>query len=118
MKVTRILSKYLIASRHEDLPREVVHEASRALLNWLGCAIGASRHETVDNAVTALQPFFGPAQAQLMHVVHALGSTERPMSDADLEEKFRGLVGGVNTDAQASQVITLCWQFPTLADAA
>jgi 2-methylcitrate dehydratase PrpD len=66
MNETSTLAKFLIASRYEDLPREVVHEASRALLNWLGCAIGASHHETVDNAVAALQPFFGPAQAQLL----------------------------------------------------
>jgi 2-methylcitrate dehydratase PrpD len=64
--VTRTLAKFLVASRAEDLPREAVHEASRALLNWLGCAIGASHHETVKNAVAALQPFFGPAQAQLV----------------------------------------------------
>ncbi len=66
MQVTPTLAKYLVESRPQDLPRDVVHEASRALLNWLGCAIGASRHETVDNAVAALQPFFGPAQAQLV----------------------------------------------------
>ncbi len=64
--VTHTLAKFLVASRYEDLPRAVVHEASRALLNWLGCAIGASHHETVDNAVAALQPFFGPPQAQLL----------------------------------------------------
>lgn len=64
--VTHTLAKFLVASRYEDLPRAVVHEASRALLNWLGCAIGASHHETVNNAVAALQPFFGPAQAQLL----------------------------------------------------
>lgn len=66
MEVTKTLAQYLVASQPQDLPREVVHEASRALLNWLGCAIGASHHETVDNAVAALQPFFGPAQAQLL----------------------------------------------------
>ena len=66
MDVTRTLAAYLVASQPQDLPPEVIHEASRALLNWLGCAIGASRHETVTNAVTALQPFFGPPQAQLL----------------------------------------------------
>ncbi len=29
------------------------------------------------------------------HVAHAVGSLERPMSDADLEAKFRGLADGV-----------------------
>lgn len=66
METTRALAKFLVTSRYEDLPREVVHEASRALLNWLGCAIGASHHATVDNAVAALQPFFGAAQARLL----------------------------------------------------
>ncbi len=64
--VTATLVKFLVGSRYEDLPPAVLHEASRALLNWLGCAIGASHHETVDNAVAALQPFFGPEQAQLL----------------------------------------------------
>ena len=66
METTRALAKFLVTSRYEYLPREVVHEASRALLNWLGCAIGASHHATVDNAVAALQPFFGAAQARLL----------------------------------------------------
>ncbi len=51
------------------------------------------------------------------HVEHALGSTQHPMSDADLEAKFRGLVDGVIPDAQAQRLIDLCWQFPTLKDA-
>ncbi len=71
MEVTRTLAKYLIASRYEDLPREVVHEASRALLNWLGCAIGSCRHETVARALAAGPPFCGPPQAAV------LGRTER-----------------------------------------
>jgi 2-methylcitrate dehydratase PrpD len=64
--VTRELARYVVASRPADLPPEVVHEAARGLLNWLGCAIGASRHDTVTNALTALQPFFGAPQAQIV----------------------------------------------------
>ena len=52
------------------------------------------------------------------HVVHALGSTERPMSDADLEDKFRGLVDGVIPATQAARLMDLCWKFPALANAA
>lgn len=66
MQVTQTLARHLVAARAQDLPPDVVHEATRALLNWLGCAIGAAHHETVDNAVAALQPFFGPPQAQLL----------------------------------------------------
>ena len=47
------------------------HEAKRAVLNWLGCAIGASRHETLERAIAAFQPFSGPPQATV------LGRSER-----------------------------------------
>jgi 2-methylcitrate dehydratase PrpD len=51
------------------------------------------------------------------HVEHALGSFERPLSDADLEAKFRGLVTGVLPDAQAARLIDLCWRVSELEDA-
>jgi 2-methylcitrate dehydratase PrpD len=63
--VTGTLARYLVASRYEDLPQDVIHEASRGLLNWLGCALGAARHETVDAALDSLSPFFGAPQAQI-----------------------------------------------------
>lgn len=66
MDITRTLARYLVGARYEDLPAAVRHEAARALLNWLGCAIGSSRHETVERALAAVQPFSGPAQAAVM----------------------------------------------------
>jgi 2-methylcitrate dehydratase PrpD len=63
--LTRLLAKFITASRFEDLPATVRHEGARTLLNWVGCAIGGSRHETVTNAMAALSPFFGPPQATL-----------------------------------------------------
>lgn len=52
------------------------------------------------------------------HVPYALGSLERPMSDADLERKFLRLCDGVLSDAQARQALDLYWSAGTLADAA
>ena len=66
MDVTRILSRYLVNSRWADIPERVRHEAARALLNFMGCAIGASRHETIDNALAAISPFAGPPQAGVL----------------------------------------------------
>jgi 2-methylcitrate dehydratase PrpD len=65
-EVTRILARYLVGARREDTPAAVRQEAARTLLNWVGCAVGGSRHETVDAAVAALSPFSGPAQATLL----------------------------------------------------
>src|SRR5271168_4743392 len=75
--VTRKLAHYLVEAKYEDLPAPVRNEAQRTLLNWAGCAIGGSRHETVDIAISALTPFSGPAQASVlgrrerMDIMHA-----------------------------------------------
>ncbi len=64
--VTRKLARYVVAAKYEDLPAPVRKEAQRTLLNWAGCAIGGSRHETVDIAISALAPFAGPGQATVL----------------------------------------------------
>ncbi len=71
MEVTRTLARYIVQSKPGDIPMPVRHEAARALLNWSGCAIGASRHETIENMLAAVLPFAGPAQAGI------LGRSER-----------------------------------------
>src|SRR5512145_1298110 len=60
--VTRTLARYVLSVRYDDLPDPVRKEARRTLLNWVGCTVGGSRHETVDVAIAALGPFSGPAQ--------------------------------------------------------
>jgi 2-methylcitrate dehydratase PrpD len=61
--VTGILARYIIHSRPADIPPVVRHEATRALLNCLGCAIGSAHHETVENALAAIREFAGAPQA-------------------------------------------------------
>lgn len=69
--VTRTLARYLVNARPEQLPQAVRDHAVRTFLNWLGCAVGSSRHEAVDIAIAAFAPFSGPAQASV------LGRSER-----------------------------------------
>jgi 2-methylcitrate dehydratase PrpD len=66
MEVTRTLARFIVNSRYEDIPPPIRHEAARALLNWLGCAIGSSRHETIESMLAALKPFSGPPQATIV----------------------------------------------------
>ncbi len=61
--VTGILARHVVNARFADIPQPVRHEATRALLNCLGCAIGSARHETVENALAAIRDFAGPPQA-------------------------------------------------------
>lgn len=63
MEVTRRLARYVTGSRATDIPPAVRHEATRSLVNWLGCALGGSRHDAVTIALNAIQPFAGPPQA-------------------------------------------------------
>jgi 2-methylcitrate dehydratase PrpD len=63
--VTRALAHYLVTAAYDDLPANVRKEGVRTLLNWVGVAIGGSRHQTVDIAVSALAPFSGSQQASL-----------------------------------------------------
>jgi 2-methylcitrate dehydratase PrpD len=50
-------------------------------------------------------------------VEHAIGSLDRPMSDSDLEAKFRGLVEGVLSADETSRLLKLCWDVGSLKDA-
>jgi 2-methylcitrate dehydratase PrpD len=50
-------------------------------------------------------------------IEHAIGSLDRPMSDSDLEAKFRGLTAGILNGAQTDRLIELCWGVGKLADA-
>jgi 2-methylcitrate dehydratase PrpD len=71
MEITRTLARFVVGHEASDVPEPVHHEAARSFLNWVGCAVGASRHETVECALAALKEFSGPAQATV------LGRTER-----------------------------------------
>ena len=71
MEVTATLARFIVDTRAGEIPDSMRHEAKRALVNILGCAIGSGRHETVERAVAALRPYFGSPQASLA------GRTER-----------------------------------------
>jgi 2-methylcitrate dehydratase PrpD len=50
------------------------------------------------------------------HVEHALGSVDNPMSDADLDVKFGGLVEPILGKGQTERLLRLCWNLPELDD--
>jgi 2-methylcitrate dehydratase PrpD len=66
MNVTRDLASWLISNQLEDIPLDVRHEARRALLNYVGCAIGGCREDAVDIAVRTLAPYSGPPTAAVL----------------------------------------------------
>ena len=62
---TVVLADYVVGASFDDVPTAVVRESVRSLLNWAGCAIGGSGHETVDRALAAVSPFAGEGVARL-----------------------------------------------------
>ena len=64
--VTRILAEFVALHPSAEFPASVEREADRTLLNWLGCAIGASRHSTLAAALAAVQELAPSPQAAVL----------------------------------------------------
>ena len=83
--VTRIIANYAATATIDQVPDTVRKEASRTLLNWVGCAVGGSQQGAPTRAVAALKPFSGPEQANLF------GRKER------LDALHAALVNGISS---------------------
>jgi hypothetical protein len=55
--VTRILARYAATAPVEQVPPAVRKEATRTLVNWVGCAVGGARQPAPSRAAAALAPF-------------------------------------------------------------
>jgi len=63
---TKTLASYIVSSRIDKIPDDVIHEAKRSILNWVGCAVGGSGEPAVETAIRALLPFSGKPEARLI----------------------------------------------------
>jgi 2-methylcitrate dehydratase PrpD len=63
---TKILASYVTGSRLEEIPDDVRHEARRAIVNYVGCAVGGSAHPAVAIAIRTLGPFSGAPTAAVL----------------------------------------------------
>jgi 2-methylcitrate dehydratase PrpD len=50
------------------------------------------------------------------HVEHVVGSLENPLSDRDLETKFRGQAEGLLFAGEIQELLSLCWSVAALPD--
>ncbi len=66
MSETKTLANWVVKSRLEDIPEDVRREALRAIVNYMGCALGGSPDPAVNLAMQAFAPFFGPATASIL----------------------------------------------------
>src|SRR4030095_8148949 len=64
--VTQILADFVATHPSKGWSEGVEREAQRTLMNWVGCAIGASRHPTVEAALAAVLELSPGAQATIL----------------------------------------------------
>ena len=83
--VTRMLGAFVATHPSRGWDATVEREAHRTFLNWLGCAIGASRHASVEAALAAARDLAPSAQASV------LGRAER------LDMASAALVNGISS---------------------
>jgi 2-methylcitrate dehydratase PrpD len=83
--ITEILARFVATHPSRGWSDAIEHEAHRTLLNWLGCAIGAAGHESVQAAVAASLLLEPAPQASV------LGRSER------LDMASAALVNGISS---------------------
>lgn len=64
--ITAILAKFVAGHPSRGWSDAVEREAHRTFYNWLGCAIGAARHEAADAALAAVQLLQPAPQATVL----------------------------------------------------
>ena len=83
--ITRGLAEYVVGSRFEDIPADVRREGIRSLINFIGCSVAGSRHETVEAALAALSDLGASGDAVV------LGRSER------LDAMNAALINGISS---------------------
>jgi 2-methylcitrate dehydratase PrpD len=64
--ITQILAEFVATHPSRGWSDAVDHEAHRTFMNWLGCAVGAARHEAADAALAAVRMLEPSAQATVL----------------------------------------------------
>src|SRR3954452_12186541 len=64
--VTQILAKFVATHPSRGWSDAVDHEAHRTFMNWVGCAVGAARHETAEATLAAIRMLQPAAQSSVL----------------------------------------------------
>jgi len=78
----------------------------------------ATVDDSIDEAAADVTAVMKDGRRERVFVEHAIGSLERPMTDADLEAKFRSLAEPVIGAGRASRLIAACWAVGSAASVA
>jgi 2-methylcitrate dehydratase PrpD len=72
--------------------------------------------DSIAEAAVRVSALLKNGQRVDVHVEHAIGSLQKPLSDAQLQAKFNALVVPVLGQERADDISRSCWELGTLAD--
>ena len=64
--VTKTLAQHITNTSYEQFSENAIHEAKRSLLNWLGVAIGAANHESMEMVLNVAKMTSSQPQATVL----------------------------------------------------
>src|SRR5436305_11208622 len=64
--ITQLLAKFVATHPSRGWSDAVDHQAHRTFLNWVGCAVGAARHESAEAALGAVRMLEPSPQASIL----------------------------------------------------
>ncbi len=83
--ITQALSKHIANLNFEGLPAESSHEAKRAVLDWMGCAIAGSQHPTPKILIRSLKEIGSmPTTTVLGHKGLKLSMLDAPLANGQM----------------------------------
>jgi 2-methylcitrate dehydratase PrpD len=100
--LTKTLCAHLAAAQFDDITPAARHAARRGVLDWIGCALAASRHPTVTTLLEVLQETSGRPQATVLGRSLRLGLLDAPLANGQMghlldfdDTHMGGQTGGV-----------------------
>jgi 2-methylcitrate dehydratase PrpD len=82
--LTKTLCGHLAAARFSDLSAAAQREARRGMLDWIGCALAGSGHQTVSMLLDVLQETSGKPQATVLGRKLKLGLLDAPLANGQM----------------------------------
>lgn len=83
LRLTEQLCARLSATQFEDLPAKTRHEAKRALLDWIGCAVAGSRHAAIPMVIDVLAST-GSGRASVINSPAKLPLLQAPIANGQM----------------------------------
>jgi len=72
--------------------------------------------DSIDEAAVRVSAVLKNGERVDVYVEHAIGSLQKPLTDAQLQDKFNALVVPVLGQARADEITRTCWQLGSVAD--